>query len=144
MPSDVASAVGKASISDRSQPAASRVPKGRRCACASTRGRWTTHCAACWPGSETPLILAAAQPLDAIFRSVCSYPHLVRESDRGQPRGIQRRRSGPQASRAMLDRLHRGELDSLRALFETRSAEGRTTTDIAQAARRPPSAPWPC
>jgi len=28
-------------------------------------------------GRETPLILAAAPPLDAIFRAACSYPHLA-------------------------------------------------------------------
>jgi hypothetical protein len=85
-------------------------------------------------GRETPLILAAAQPLDAIFRSVCSYPHLVSESIEGNPEESSDAELA-QASRAVLDRLHRAELASLRQLFETRSAQARTTTDIAQAAR---------
>jgi hypothetical protein len=85
-------------------------------------------------GGETPLILAAAQPLDAIFRSVCSYPHLVAESIAGNPELLSDAELG-QASRALLDRLHRGQMEHLRAQFEARSAQGRTTTDIAQAAR---------
>jgi hypothetical protein len=85
-------------------------------------------------GSETPLILAAAQPLEGIFRSVCSYPHLVGESVAGNPEQTTDEDLG-RASRAMLDRLHQAELADLRALFEARSAQRRTTTDMAQAAK---------
>jgi hypothetical protein len=40
-----------------------------------------------------------------------------------------------QASRRILDGLFEAELEKLRRLFETRAAQGRTTTDIGHAAR---------
>ena len=85
-------------------------------------------------GSETPLILAAHQPLDAIFRSVCSYPHLVAET-LALPPEESSDADLAQASRAVLDRLHAAELASLRDQFDARSAQGRTTTDLAQASK---------
>ena len=39
-----------------------------------------------------------------------------------------------EAARPLLDQLHAAELDGLRQLFETRKGQGRTTTDIAEAA----------
>lgn len=41
------------------------------------------------------------------------------------------------ASRAILDQPDRDEFAALNTLFETRDAEGRTTTDVAQAPSRP-------
>lgn len=38
-------------------------------------------------GQTVPLILAAAQPIDAIFRSVNSYPHLAAPTIEGSPEG---------------------------------------------------------
>jgi hypothetical protein len=52
LPSDVASAAGKASILDRSQSGRIHGAKARRCACASTRGRWTRRCATDWPAAR--------------------------------------------------------------------------------------------
>ncbi len=134
MPTDVASAVGKASIGDRSSHGRIQGAEGQKVRMRQYARQVDHALRGLLAGRETPLILAAAQPLDAIFRSLCSYPHLVRESIDGNPEECSDADLA-QASRAILDRLHRGELDSLRALFETRSAEGRTTTDIAQAAR---------
>ena len=36
-------------------------------------------------GSDLPLILAASQPMAALFRSVSTYPHLVAEREHGSP-----------------------------------------------------------
>ena len=134
LPSDVASAVGKASIQDRSQAGRIQGTEGQKVRMRQYARLVDQALRGLLAGSETPLILAAAQPLDAIFRSVCSYPHLVAESIEGNPEKTPDEDLG-RASRALLDRLHRAELAELRSLFETRGAQGRTTTDIAQAAK---------
>jgi len=134
LPSDVASAVGKASIQDRSQAGRIQGTEGQKVRMRQYARLVDQALRGLLAGSETPLILAAAQPLDAIFRSVCSYPHLVAESIEGNPEKTPDEDLG-QASRALLDRFHRAELSDLRSLFDARGAQGRTTTDIAQAAK---------
>jgi hypothetical protein len=134
LPSDVASAVGKASIQDRSQKGRIHGAEGQKVRMRQYARQVDQALRGLLAGSETPLILAAAQPLDAIFRSVCSYPHLVSASIEGSPEQSSDDDLG-RASRALLDRLHREELVALNTLFETRSAQARTTTDLAQAAK---------
>ena len=134
LPSNVASSVGKASIKDRSPGGRVQGAEGQKLRMRQYARLVDQALRGLLAGRETPLILAAAQPLDAIFRSVCTYAHLVSESIAGNPEQTTDLELG-QAARAVLDRLHRSELDALHALFETRSAQGRTTTDIAQAAK---------
>lgn len=134
LPSDVASAVGKASILDRSQSGRIHGAEGQKVRMRQYARQVDQALRGLLAGSETPLILAAAQPMDAIFRSVCSYPHLVAESIAGNPEQASDEDLG-RAARTILDRLHRAELESLNTLFATRGAQGRTTTDFAQAAK---------
>ena len=134
MPTDVASAVGKASILDRSNSGRLQGSEGQKVRMGQY-ARLVDHALrSVLAGRETPLILAAAQPLNAIFRSVCSYPHLVKESIEGNPETTSDADLA-QAARPVLDRLHQAELQALHSLYAARSAEGRTTTDVAQAAR---------
>ncbi len=85
-------------------------------------------------GHERPLIIAAAEPMQSIYRSVSSYAHTA-------PKGL-----GGSAdhtadhilandARAVLDQLHAAQIAELAALFTLRAGQGRATTDIAQAAR---------
>ncbi|MBK6558474.1 MAG: hypothetical protein IPL15_22565 [Comamonadaceae bacterium] len=134
MPVDAASSVGKASIQDRSPSGRIHGAEGQKVRMSQFARRVDNALRGLLAGRETPLILAAAQPLDGIFRSVCSYPHLVSETIEGNPETTSDADLA-QASRAILDGLHRAELDGLRHQFETLSAQGRTTSDIAQAAR---------
>jgi hypothetical protein len=134
LPKDVASAAGKTSILGRE-------PKGRLQGSEGQKVRLGMFCReidrALRPilaGSDLPLILAAVQPLDAIYRSINGYPHLVAESIGGNSDETTDAELA-QASRAILDRLHDEELKSLHELFAQRSSEGRTTTDAAHAAR---------
>jgi hypothetical protein len=78
------------------------------------------RCATCW---------AAAR-----FRSVNTYPHLVGQQIAGNPESLSDADLA-EASRRILDDLFRSELGALHRLFETRAGQGRTTTDVAQAAR---------
>jgi hypothetical protein len=81
-----------------------------------------------------PLFLAATEPLASIYRSVNSQPGLAEGLILGSPDRVPDAELAA-AARAGLDRLHAGSLAAFRQLFETRSAQQRTTTDIAQAAR---------
>jgi hypothetical protein len=134
MPRDAASAVGKASILGRSPSGRIQGSEGQKVRLRQYARQVDNALRNLLGGREIPLILAATAPLDSIFRSVNTYPHLVAEGIAGNPEA-HRDDELAQASRGILDNLHRAELERLRALFDTRSAEGRTTTDIAQAAR---------
>ena len=85
-------------------------------------------------GSGIPLVLAAAEPLASIYRSVNSYAHLAEATIEGSPEAITDAELG-ERGRAVLDGLYREELAAWRSLFEARANQGRATTDIAQAAR---------
>jgi hypothetical protein len=85
-------------------------------------------------GRETPLILAANQPLASIFRSVNSYPNLAPElisgtDDRSSEAEI------AAAARPILDAIHARAIDDAKALFEQRMGQNRATVDISTAAR---------
>ncbi len=134
MPSDVASAVGKASIGDRSQSGRIHGSEGQKVRLRQYARKVDGALRDLLGGREVPLILASVAPLDAIFRSVNTYPHLVPEGIVGNPE-TQSDAELAVASRAILDRLFQLELLQLRTLFRTREAQGRTTTDLAQAAR---------
>ncbi len=85
-------------------------------------------------GRETPLILAATEPLGPIYRAVNSYPALAEEGISTSP---DRFSDGElaDAARAVLDRHYAGEIEAAKVLFQTRLGQQRATTDIGVAAR---------
>ncbi|TCZ66878.1 baeRF11 domain-containing protein [Roseicella aquatilis] len=85
-------------------------------------------------GREVPLILAAAEPMASLFRSICTYPHLAAEGIAGSPDHMPNHALAEAAGR-VLDGLHAAELQRLGDLFARHGSQGRATTDIAQAAR---------
>ena len=89
-------------------------------------------------GRDVPLILAAAAPLDAIFRAACSYPHLSPAAIAGNP-DLRSDRALGAAARRVLAAAHDEEVRRFAALFDAlfdaQGAAGYTTTDIAHAAR---------
>lgn len=85
-------------------------------------------------GLDIPLILAATEPLDGIFRSVNSYPHLVASSLAGNPESTVDA-DLVAGARTLLDELYANELEAIHELFELRVSEGRGVKDIADAAR---------
>ncbi len=85
-------------------------------------------------GHERPLIIAAAEPMASIFRSVASYPHLAEEGISGSADQTPERELAAGA-RAVLDAIDAARIEGLGALYVTREAQGRATTDVAHAAR---------
>jgi hypothetical protein len=85
-------------------------------------------------GHERPLIVAASEPLGSIYRSVSTYPHTAQTTISGSADHTPDHELAT-AARSILDGIYADEIKALQSLFETRSAQGRATTDIAQAAR---------
>jgi Bacterial archaeo-eukaryotic release factor family 11 len=134
LPKDAASAVGKASVLGRSVSGRLQGAEGQKALLRQYARQVDAALRSLLGGRETPLILAANQPLDAIFRASNTYAHLVPAGIAGNSDEMSDADLAA-ASRQILDALHREELARLHALFAERSAQHRTTTDIAQAAR---------
>ena len=134
MPRDAASAAGKASINDRS-------PSGRIQGSEGIKVRLTQYARKVdralrefLGGRESPVILAAADPLRSIYRGVQTHPHFAASTIDTNPEAMTDADLAA-AARRVLDERFRTELAEIGALFARRSNEGRTMTDVAQAAR---------
>ena len=85
-------------------------------------------------GSDLPLILAASQPMAALYRSVNTYPHLVAEREHGNPETTTDAELAD-AARAILDDFYADQLAELAVQFDERRSQGRTAVDISDVAR---------
>jgi hypothetical protein len=133
MPADAASAVGKAAISRTP-------PSGRLQGDEGVKVRLTQYARkvdavlrSLLAGRETPLILAAAEPLLSIYREVQSYPHLAATVLEGNPDALSDAELA-QAARGVVDAVFAEQLAVVRDLWEERTGQGRTTTGIDAAA----------
>ena len=129
LPSDAASAAGKASITDRSPARRLQGSEGRKTLVRSYARAVDRALRPVLAGQSVPLILAAAQPIDSIFRGVNSYPHLAAQTIEGSPEGRTDAELG-EAARPILDQIYAAELRDERALFDQRSAAGRTAVEF--------------
>jgi stalled ribosome rescue protein Dom34 len=85
-------------------------------------------------GLGIPLILAAAEPMYSIFRSVNSYPDLAATGIPGNPEAIADSQLAARA-RTILDDLYAAQVGRLRDAYEALTVEGRALGDVAQVAR---------
>jgi Bacterial archaeo-eukaryotic release factor family 11 len=134
LPRDAASATRRASVRDRSPSGRIQGSEGQKILLRQYARRVDDALRTFLAGRETPLLLAAVEPLNSIFRSVSFYPHLVAT---GMPGVTEQSSDGAlaQAARQVLDELYARELTDLRATFDRRAGQGRATTDITDAAR---------
>ncbi|CAK6691259.1 hypothetical protein [Synechococcus sp. CBW1107] len=134
MPKDVASSAGKASIRDRSPSGRLQGSEGMKVRQAQYARKIDQALRLLLVGRETPLILAASEPMQSIYREVQSYPHLARAVILENPE-TQSDADLAASARAILDELFRDELAEIQSLYTLRASQGRTTSDLAQAAR---------
>jgi hypothetical protein len=118
LPKSAADSVKRASVSERSPERRIQGSEGQKVL----------------SGRETPLILAAAEPLASIYRSVCTYPSLSQRVIRGSPDHMTEAELAT-AAREILDGIYANEVQTIKALFETRKGVALATTDISDAAR---------
>ena len=134
MPTDVASAVGKSSIRDPAPIRRVQGAEGRKLRMAQFSRLVDAALREVLPGQGVPLVLAAIEPLESIFRAHCSYPDLVPQSVPGNPEG----RGDVElvaAAREVLDGWYADRLEEDKRTFAERSHQGRTSTDVADLAR---------
>jgi Bacterial archaeo-eukaryotic release factor family 11 len=134
MPSDAASAVGKASITDRSPDRRVQGSEGKKLRLTQYARRVEDALRPTLNGLDLPLILAGSEPLTSIFASVSTYPHLARAVIPGNP-DTKADAELADESRRVLDELYADELKELRSLYEQRVPQGRASDDLAAIAR---------
>ena len=134
MPRDAASAAGKASLGDRSADRRIQGSEGKKVRLRQYAHRVEQALRPRLLGSDLPLILAATEPLESIFRAANTYPHLAAPVLQGSPDELSDAELA-EASRAVLDEVYAKDLADLRALFETRVPQGRASDDLAAIAR---------
>jgi hypothetical protein len=81
-------------------------------------------------GLEVPLILAATEPLNSIYRSLNSYPHLVESGIPGNPDNATDEELAA-AARAVLDDVYAAELAALGERFDFETSRARASSDVA-------------
>jgi hypothetical protein len=134
LPSDVASAAGKASISDRTAVGRIQGSEGQKVRMRQYARLVDRAIRPVVAGLGVPLILAGVEPLASIYRSVNSYPGLAEEGIAGNPEAASDQELAD-AARAILDRLYETELAEVRELFDARVSQGRGATDLTDVAR---------
>jgi hypothetical protein len=136
LPGDVASAVGKASITDRSAVGRIQGSEGQKVRMRQYARQVDAALRPALGAAGVPLILAGAEPLESIYRSVNSYPFLAPQTIQGNPETATPAELAEEA-RGVLDAIYAEELAELRRLFDQRGSQGRAAvelTDIARAA----------
>ncbi|MFG1402836.1 baeRF11 domain-containing protein [Xanthobacter sediminis] len=85
-------------------------------------------------GDERPLVIAAAEPMASVYKSVSSYPHVAEGVISGSADDTPDHALA-EAARKVLDEVYAGQIHDFGALYAAREVQGRATTDVAQAAR---------
>jgi hypothetical protein len=134
LPKSAADAVGRASVNNLTQNTRIANAEGQK----ALLRQYARQVDACLrpvlAGRETPLILAATDPLGPIFRGVNTYPGLASEGITISPDRFSDSELANSA-REVLDRHYALEVDAAKALFQTRLGQRRATTTIGEAAR---------
>jgi hypothetical protein len=134
LPSDVASATGKSSIADRAPVGRLQGSEGQKVRMHQYARQVDRALRPFLNGLEVPLILAATEPIDSIYRSVNAYPHLLAQGISGNPETVSDAELAASA-RTVLDDLYAAQLRNVHALYGQRSADGRALSDVAEVAR---------
>jgi hypothetical protein len=134
LPSDVASAVGKSSIADRAPTRRLQGSEGQKIRMRQYARQIDRALRPFLNGLEVPLVLAATEPLDSIYRSVNTYPHLLAQGIAGNPETASDAELAASARR-VLDDLYAEQLRDVQELYRQRSSDGRALSDVAEIAR---------
>jgi hypothetical protein len=134
LPRDAASFAGKASITDRSPSGRFQGSEGQKVRMRRYARGVDQALRPILSGLGVPLILAAAEPLDSIYRSVSSYPLLAGTSIDGNPETSSDAELA-EAAREVLDELNAAALAAVHELYERREQESRAAADLAVIAR---------
>ncbi|MGQ7791893.1 baeRF11 domain-containing protein [Faunimonas sp. B44] len=134
LPKSAADAVGRASVNNLTQGTRLANAQGQTVLLRQYARQVDAALRGVLAGRETPLILAATEPLAPIFRAVNSYPALLSEGVSASP---DRMSDGElaEAARAVLDGHYAAQVEAAKALFQERSGQNRATTELQTVAR---------
>jgi hypothetical protein len=134
MPRSAADAVGRASINNLTQGTRIANAEGQTVLLHQYARRVDASLRPILAGRETPLILAATEPLGPIFRTVNTYPELAVEGITTSPDRLSESELAA-AARPVLDRIYAAQVETARELFQARLGQRRATTEVVDAAR---------
>jgi len=134
LPSGVAGAVGKSSIADRAPIRRLQGSEGQKVRMRQYARQVDRALRPLLNGLEVPLILAATEPIEGIYRSVNTYPHLLAHGISGNPETSSDAELAAN-TRTVLDDLYAAQLRDVQELYGKRAAEGRGLADVAEVAR---------
>jgi hypothetical protein len=134
LPSDIASAVGKSSIRDRAPSRRIQGSEGQKTRMRQYARQIDQALRPLLNGMDQPLILAAAEPMDAIYRSVNTYPHLLATGLPGNPEALSDAALA-ESARRLLDDVYAAELRTTHETYALRASQRRASADIADVAR---------
>lgn len=134
MPTSASDHARKASLGDRAPKGRVQGDEGRKMRVRQYARAIDTELRDVLTGRDIPLILAATEPIDSLFRSVNSYDHLLGESIAGNPEHTSDQDLADR-SREVLDRHYAAQLAELLDVLDRRRNEGRAATDISDLAR---------
>ncbi|WP_137935125.1 baeRF11 domain-containing protein [Mesorhizobium comanense] len=133
LPKDAASAVGKSTINDRTASGRIQGSEGQKVRLAQYIRKVDAALRPVLMHSEIPVILAATQPVESLFRSLSAIPALP-ETISGSPDRLSEAELAS-AARPVLDVHYKNVIASFHRSFEQRASQNRTTTDVSDAAR---------
>lgn len=134
LPKDMASSVGRAPNNERVFSGRIRGMEGNNVLLRQYARQVDAALRPILAGRETPLILAATGRLADLFKHISSYPHLLPETIAESPDHLTEAELTTRG-RPVLDNAYAKQITDIKALFEKRAGERRTTTDISDAAR---------
>jgi len=134
LPDSAADATGRASVNNLTQGTKQANAEGQKKLLLKYARKVDAALRPVLAGRETPLILAATEPLGPIFRSVNSYPALSAEGVSASPDRMSESALAS-ATRTILDGLYAAQIETATALFHERVGHHRSTSDLQAVAR---------
>ncbi|MCA8869771.1 MAG: hypothetical protein KDA67_14040 [Rhodobacteraceae bacterium] len=134
LPDSAADAAGRASLNNLTQGTRTANAEGKKKLLLEYARKVDAALRPVLAGRETPLILAATDPLAPMFRSVNSYPALLAE---GLPTSPDRMSKIALATavRSVLDGHYAAQIEAARGLYHERAGQRRATSELNDIAR---------
>ncbi len=133
MPKDAASYAGKASLGDRSHSGRVHGDEGLKLRLTQYARAIDQALRPIASRHTEPLILAAAQPLEGIYRQVNSYRHLADTAIAGNPEELSPNQLA-ELARPILDGIYAAKVAGVREAFAEFGNQGRALSDVADVA----------
>lgn len=134
LPDSAADAAGRSSVNNLTQGTTQANSEGQKKLLLSFARKVDAALRPVLAGRETPLILAATEPLGPMFRSHNSYPGLLAEGISASPDDMTENALAS-AARSVLDGFYASQIETTTALFHERVGSHRAISDLGAVAR---------